>query len=437
MHRPLDEDPVAPVPTLPVSVERLGEADVDDYLQLRPAADPAEVRARLRRGLHCFVARHQGRIVHAGWVTTRDAWIDYLGVEMPLAPGDAYQFESFTAPAFRGRGIAAARVAAMAARLARDGHRRLIACVLPENAAAFRPLEKVGYRRVGQIGGLRCGPWRRVRLQLDRFDPTGYWEQIHHRMQAVSPMPVWRAYMRQVYADLIHRWLPESWPGMALKTDLFEESVGPHEPFSELGPRAVGVDVSLAVVKAASDRFVASGGKQHFAVGDLRHVPLRSGSVRRILSGSSLDHFQDRADIGRSLGELARVLAPGGVLALTLDNPENPVVWLRNHLPFWWLNRLGLVPYYVGDTYGRREAVAQLEALGLTVTHTAALAHAPRLPAIWLAIAAEHFRLPRFAGVLARALRACERLGRLPTRYWTGYYLALRAEKPVAGPSSP
>jgi hypothetical protein len=47
---------------------------------------------------------------------------------------------------------------------------------------------------------------------------------------------------------------------------------------------------------------------------------------------------------------------------------------------------------------------------------------------------AERFDQRRLAGWLARALLACERLDRLPTRYRTAYYLALRAEKPAAGP---
>ena len=172
MHRALEDPRVAPVPDLPVTIDLLRELDVPDYLRLRPGADVAEILGRLQRGLRCFIARYEGRIVHAGWVTTSHARVDYLDVEMPLAPGDAYQFESFTAPAFRGRGIAAARVSAMADHLARDGQRRLIACVLPENTAALRVLEKAGYRAVGRIGALRCGPWRRIRIHMDEAPPT-------------------------------------------------------------------------------------------------------------------------------------------------------------------------------------------------------------------------------------------------------------------------
>ena len=162
-------------------------------------------------GGRCFVARHEGRIVHAGWVTGADAWIDYLGCAMPLATGDAYQFGSFTDPAFRGRGIAAARVAAMARALRAEGYRRLVACVLPENADAWRPLERVRYRVAGRISVVRLGPWRRVRVRLAggaRPAPCGYWDDVLADMRAAPPIEAWRAYMRRVYADLVGRWFP-------------------------------------------------------------------------------------------------------------------------------------------------------------------------------------------------------------------------------------
>ena len=239
----------------------------------------------------------------------------------------------------------------------------------------------------------------------------------------------WRAYMRRVYADLVGRWFRTALAGRALKTDLFEEAVSDHHVLSELGPGSVGVDVSPAIASATRRRLAAGRAGHRFVVGDLRALPLRSASMARVLAGSSLDHFADKADIAASLAEVARLLAPGGVLILTLDNPHNPVVWLRNHLPFGLLRRLGLVPYYVGATYGRAEARERLEALGFVVTDVTAVAHAPRAPAIWLAALAGRRAGGAAAEWLERMLWACERFGRWPTRNRTGYYLAVRAEK--------
>ena len=61
-------------------------------------------------------------------------------------------------------------------------------------------------------------------------------------------------------------------------------------------------------------------------VADVRSLPFAEASFGVVFSGSTLDHFESAADIQRSLGELYRVLRPGGTLILTLDNPANPLI---------------------------------------------------------------------------------------------------------------
>jgi len=237
--------------------------------------------------------------------------------------------------------------------------------------------------------------------------------------------------MQCVYARLIRMWLPPCAAGRGLKTDLFEEAITPYHLLTAIGPGSVGLDFAPATVAAARERLDREEGRRGhlFVVADLRAIPLRAGTVARILAGSSLDHFETKVDIAKSLAELARVLSNDGVLVVTFDNPHNPVIWLRNRLPFSWLTRVGLVPYYVGQTYGRAEARAQLESLGFAVTNVTAVAHAVRAPSIWLVALAERLNAAPLRAFVARALNAFETLERWPTRYRTGYYLAFRAEK--------
>jgi SAM-dependent methyltransferase len=257
----------------------------------------------------------------------------------------------------------------------------------------------------------------------------GYWGGIAATIRLRAPIGAWRAYMRVVYKRLIDKWLGRRDFGRALKTDLFEEAVSPHHVLSDLGAGSIGMDCSSAIVAAAQERLRHVDGRHLLIVGDVRRPPLKSMAVGCILSGSSLDHFSTKADIATSLTELARVLAPQGVLVITFDNPHNPVVWLRNRLPFAFLNRLGLVPYYVGATYNRVELRRQLEGLGLTVTHMTAVVHAPRAPAIWFVALVERLNWTALNAAITRGLDSFEVLERWPTRYLTGYYLAVRAEK--------
>ncbi len=255
------------------------------------------------------------------------------------------------------------------------------------------------------------------------------WERDLHEQIHGPAQDAWRDYMRRVYARLTAAWLPATGGGR-LKTDLFEEATSSRHPLGDLGDGAMGIDLCPAVACLARRRLQGQGREARLLVGDLRALPIVSNGVAQVLSGSSLDHFETEAELRAGLSELQRILAPGGVLALVLDNPENPVLWLRSRLPFEWLRGLRLVPYYVGATLDRHAGRRCLEAVGLEVLEVAAVAHAPRLLAIVLIRWLEALGAVPAAAALGRSLDAWEALGRWQTRFLTGYYLAFHVRKP-------
>ena len=166
-------------------------------------------------------------------------------------------------------------------------------------------------------------------------------------------------------------------------------------------------------------------------VADARSLPFATGAFARVISGSSLDHFDRKSDIALSLAELARCMTPGGVRVVTFDNPHKPLGRLRNSLPFRWLSAAKLVPYFVGATYSKADIRREAATLGLQVTHLSAIVHVPRAPAIWIASLRERFGERRVASVLLRAFRAMDRQESMPWKFRSGYYLAARIVKPV------
>jgi len=172
LARPL----TAPVPEMaapsPIRIAVLAPEETDAYLAFRPDQSRAEIRGRLERGCLCFAAWHGGQIVHAAWGATQRAPIDYLAREMELAPDEVFVFDAFTAPASRGRSLSPLRALAMGRFYRERGYRRLLTSVHPENRVGFRPLEKVGTRRVGWIGFIGIGPWRWHFLRTGA-DPEG------------------------------------------------------------------------------------------------------------------------------------------------------------------------------------------------------------------------------------------------------------------------
>lgn len=250
-----------------------------------------------------------------------------------------------------------------------------------------------------------------------------YWSRIGRRWRARRPDRLWRAHSDAVNARLLRRWLPVDRGGRALKTDLFDEAFGEGllEPLSERFPTLVGIDLSQAVIEEG----VRNRPGVAAVRADVRALPFADGAFRAVASISTLDHFRRVEDVVEALAELRRTLVPGGRLVLTLDNPANPVVRLRNRLPFLLVHRFGLVPYYVGVTAGPRRARALLEDAGFDVVDVTALMHCPRVLAVPVCRIVDRFAPGGRRGLLA-FLGAFERLGSWPTRFRTGHFVALR-----------
>jgi SAM-dependent methyltransferase len=236
-----------------------------------------------------------------------------------------------------------------------------------------------------------------------------------------SPNRLWRQHADAVHRDLLERWLPEQRgdrPDLprVLKTDLYDEAVGAGQTdwLARRCELVAGVDLAPAVAAAAAR---VCPHRLFAAVADTRQLPFRDGSFDLVVSLSTLDHFAAADAIPQALAELARVLRPGGLLLLTLDNPANPIVKLRQVLPFPLLRQLGLVPYFCGPSVHPRHVRGVLRSAGLEVDDLTAVLHCPRALAVPLAGCLDRLAPPTAGRALLRVLRAFERLGRLPSRY--------------------
>ena len=255
---------------------------------------------------------------------------------------------------------------------------------------------------------------------------AGYWDTLLESGETERPPLLWRGHSDAVNAALIRRWLDPVPRSLLLKTDLYDEAVaeGLYPTLAGLADRIAGIDISPAIVGAAQARYP----DLEASLADVRELPFEDGEVDAVVSNSTLDHFDSPVELRRGLAELHRVLRPGGDLVVTLDNGANPVVALRNVLPSG-LQRLLGVPYFVGATCGPRKLRALLEELGFEISDTASVMHCPRILAVAIARPMDNGRGPNARRRYLRSLRAFEALGRLPTRYATGYFVAARATK--------
>jgi SAM-dependent methyltransferase len=254
-----------------------------------------------------------------------------------------------------------------------------------------------------------------------------YWDSVAIDWITSPRQTLWRAHSDVVNARLIDHWLPAEQVGRIFKTDLFDEGAGEglYSLLARRARNAVGGDISVRMTRAAKSRCPGLAA----TVADVRALPCAGGVFDAVVSNSTLDHFVSKAEIVESLQEIHRVLRTGGHLLLTLDNPRNPVVALRNVLPIRALNRLGVVPYRVGATFGPRRLRRVLEQCGFEVLDVRTVMHCPRAPAIALLGMFEHLARPRMRARLLAVLGSFERLARWPSHFLTGYFVAVHAVK--------
>lgn len=265
------------------------------------------------------------------------------------------------------------------------------------------------------------------RNMLSHIGDVAHWDSVVSDWPHDGPTTFVRAYSDDVNRRLLHAWLPKHSASL-LKTDLFDEAVGEglYPVLQRASVTVVGIDISRATVDAAVARYPGLDAR----VGDVRALPFADGAFEVVVSNSTLDHFESFGDLVLGVTELARVVAPRGSLIITLDNPGNPLVALRNRLPAGLLRRVGLVPYYVGATCGSRRLREILREAGFVDVEISATMHFPRVGARLLGRAFSGRR--RSAGL--RALGSFEVLSKPPTRHLTGQFVAARAVRGAPPP---
>jgi SAM-dependent methyltransferase len=251
------------------------------------------------------------------------------------------------------------------------------------------------------------------------------WKEISETFQKNLPQDLWRAHSDAVNKALLMRWWPVDRVDQLLKTDLFDEAAneGLYPFLDARANHVLGMDISFPVASQARLRYPGFQTTE----ADVRCLPFMDNTFDLIVSNSTLDHFESIEEIAVSLRELHRVLRPGKQMIITLDNPSNPIVFLRNWLPFRLLQRLKIVPYYVGVTLGQHRLQHLLKDTGFKVLEVDAIMHCPRVLAVAVARWIQKYSRLKIQGHYLRFLQAFDCLSRLPTRFFTGHFIAIRA----------
>lgn len=155
----LDRPIRVPSPTIEMETSEVKATDEDTLAQLAQVdndwkASEAQLYSRLRQGHRCYVARCQGQVVAAQWFLEGEFDSIFLGRRFLLTANEIYGYNTFTVPAFRGKGINTCLTAKSARSIqACSPHKtRLLALINATNKASLRSIARLGFTRIGRVG---------------------------------------------------------------------------------------------------------------------------------------------------------------------------------------------------------------------------------------------------------------------------------------------
>jgi GNAT superfamily N-acetyltransferase len=115
------------------------------------------VRARLDAGDRVVLGHVDGRLAFYAWLMF--GHIEVGARIAPVSSDVAHSYKVFTAPDFRGRGVAASYYDHVRPLLASEGYSSILATVRRDNEASLRAHHKAGFTRVGRLWDAKLGPW--------------------------------------------------------------------------------------------------------------------------------------------------------------------------------------------------------------------------------------------------------------------------------------
>jgi O-antigen biosynthesis protein len=99
---------------------------------------------------------------------------------------------------------------------------------------------------------------------------------------------------------------------------------------ADAASRVVGVDICQEVIAHASRKY-GDGDRLEFKVGSCTSIPLPDHSVDGVVSFETLEHLAEHEEM---LGEVKRVLRPGGFIILSTPDTLHCTIIPKNHNPF-------------------------------------------------------------------------------------------------------
>lgn len=141
----------------PLEIETKVEADVrlaqsGDISKLAEKFGGRAIREGTKKGHLCFIADIDGEIAHYKWVAFDEAYVSELKRNIRFDSNSAYIYSVYTVPEYRGFGLDPTVTTKVFDYLYEKGIEKVYILVSHDNLPSLRVMQKVGYRKIGEIG---------------------------------------------------------------------------------------------------------------------------------------------------------------------------------------------------------------------------------------------------------------------------------------------
>lgn len=175
------------------------------------------------------------------------------------------------------------------------------------------------------------GTWR---LAVERTcaqdeELTAMYDRAAVRWQGAMQRLGYQQAYRQLFADLRNQGVL---PPMTATTRVLDCGIGTGALSLALATACPGltqldgVDLSAAMVQVAADNLATVGVKLVGRQANAERLPFTNGEFNLVMAAHMLEHLPEPT---RALGELMRVLKPGGVLLLLINQPTFWTQWIQ------------------------------------------------------------------------------------------------------------
>ncbi|MDR7543513.1 MAG: class I SAM-dependent methyltransferase [Armatimonadota bacterium] len=235
-------------------------------------------------------------------------------------------------------------------------------------------------------------------------------------------------YYRECEEILLRDHIPAFVGRRLLKTDLWDEAKNTEilRWAAEQGARPFGIDISFSVARDA--RAVLLAHRPGCVVADARALPFASNSFDLIYSMGTIEHFHETET---AIGEMYRVLKPGGIAVVGVPNKLDPFLRPVMSGVMQWLH---VYPYGMEKSFTAGGLRRMLTRAGFRVAATSGVLFMPgwlRILDLWFHVRSSP--LAALTGWLTRPFAWAYR--RFPAVRRHGYLVACVAEKPHAAPA--